>query len=211
MIAWVVFAIVIIIIFIVIININIRVACWLSFCYLYMYVLLCLLLAAWMLTQHINKKDLIELNRFEWILIESLFASSISVLPGAGVDSFVTSGEDRTIRIWEMGECQQTITLPAQSVWSVAYLQNGDIVAGSRLVPESYMCIATKLLTIKLHFSYVASCLLYMPYIPNNRISFLFNHPTSNHQLHPCTAFVRYLARYASVLRTFSRAPYTPY
>ena len=78
------------------------------------------------------KKHLIELNRFEWTLIESLFASSISVLPGAGVDSFVTSGEDRTIRIWEMGECQQTITLPARSVWSVAYLQNGDIVAGSR-------------------------------------------------------------------------------
>jgi len=72
------------------------------------------------------------LNQFEWTLIESLFASSISVLPGEGVDSFVTSGEDRTIRIWEMGECQQTITLPAQSVWSVTYLQNGDIVTGSR-------------------------------------------------------------------------------
>ena len=125
MIAWVVFAVIII-------NINLHVACWLSFCYLCMYVLLFLLLAAWKLTQHINKKHLIELNQFEWTLIESLFASSISVLPGAGVDSFVTSGEDRTIRIWEMGECQQTITLPAQSVWSVAYLQNGDIVAGSR-------------------------------------------------------------------------------
>jgi len=61
----------------------------------------------------------------------SNYIYSVSVLPGAGVDSFVTSGEDRTIRIWEMGECQQTITLPAQSVWSVAYLQNGDVVAGS--------------------------------------------------------------------------------
>lgn len=186
MIAWIVFAIIII-------NINIHVACWLSFCYLY-----------------IKKKHLIELNCFEWILIESLFASSISILPGAGVDSFVTSGEDRTIKIWEMGECQQTITLPAQSVWSVAYLQNGDIVAGSRLVPESYMCIVTKLLAMKLQFLYVGSCLLYIPYIPNNRISFLFNHTSSNAQLHPCTAFVRSLARYASVLRTSSGAPYTP-
>ena len=189
--------------------ISIHVACWLSFCYLCMYVLLFLFLAAWKLIQHINKKLLY--NWFEWTLIESLFASSISVLPGAGVDNFVTSGEDCTIRIWEMGECQQTITLPAQSVWSVAYLQNGDIVAGSRLVPERCMCIATKLLAIKLHCLYVASCLLYIPYIPNNRISFLFNHPTSSHQLHPCTAFVRYLARYVSVLRTSSGAPYTPH
>lgn len=202
MVARVVFAVILII------NINIHVACWLSFYYLCMYVLTFLLLAAWKLTQHINKKHLIELNRLEWTSIGSLLASSISVLPGAGVDSFVTSGEDRTIRIWEMGECQQTITLPAQSVWSVAYLQNGDIVAGSRYVPERYMCIATKLLTIKLHFSYVASCLLY---IPNNRISLLFNHPTSNHQIHPCTAFVRYLARYVSVLRTSSGAPYAPH
>lgn len=31
------------------------------------------------------------------------------------------------------GECAQTITLPAQSVWSVACLNNGDIVTGSRL------------------------------------------------------------------------------
>lgn len=61
----------------------------------------------------------------------SNYIYSVSVLPGAGVDSFVTSGEDHTVKIWERGECQQTLTLPAQSVWSVAYLQNGDIVAGS--------------------------------------------------------------------------------
>ena len=94
--------------------------------------MLFLLLAVWLSIQHLNKKYLIELNWFEFMWTETLFGSSISVLPGVGVDSFVTSGEDRTIRIWEGGECQQTITLPAQSVWSVAYLQNGDIVAGSR-------------------------------------------------------------------------------
>lgn len=45
--------------------------------------------------------------------------------------SFVTSGEDSTIRYWQGGENIQTISLPAQSVWSVACLSNGDIVAGT--------------------------------------------------------------------------------
>ncbi|ERL89805.1 phospholipase A-2-activating protein [Dendroctonus ponderosae] len=45
--------------------------------------------------------------------------------------SFVTSDEDRTVRYWENGENTQTIMLPAQSVWSVACLNNGDIVTGS--------------------------------------------------------------------------------
>ncbi|KDR14862.1 hypothetical protein L798_11403, partial [Zootermopsis nevadensis] len=61
----------------------------------------------------------------------SNYIYSISVFPGAGVNSFVTSGEDRTVRIWKNGECQQTITLPSQSVWSAACIQNGDIVTGS--------------------------------------------------------------------------------
>lgn len=61
----------------------------------------------------------------------SNYIYSISVFPGAGVDSFVTSSEDRTVKIWQNGECQQTVTLPAQSVWSVACLQNGDFVTGS--------------------------------------------------------------------------------
>jgi len=32
------------------------------------------------------------------------------------------------------GSCDQTILLPAQSVWSVHYLENGDFVVGSRCV-----------------------------------------------------------------------------
>ncbi|PSN46406.1 Phospholipase A-2-activating protein [Blattella germanica] len=59
------------------------------------------------------------------------FIYSISIFPGGGVDSFVTSSEDRTVKIWQGGECKQTVTLPSQSVWSVACLQNGDIVTGS--------------------------------------------------------------------------------
>ncbi|KAJ4435996.1 hypothetical protein ANN_18620, partial [Periplaneta americana] len=61
----------------------------------------------------------------------SNYIYSISVFPGAGVNNFVTSGEDRTVRIWQNGECLQSLTLPAQSVWSVTYLKNGDIVTGS--------------------------------------------------------------------------------
>lgn len=44
---------------------------------------------------------------------------------------FVTSDEDRTVRIWQNGENVESIQLPAQSVWSVASLSNGDIVTGS--------------------------------------------------------------------------------
>ncbi|XP_032873705.1 phospholipase A-2-activating protein [Amblyraja radiata] len=54
---------------------------------------------------------------------------SLSVFPN-GKD-FVTTGEDRSVRIWRDGECTQTIRLPAQSIWSGCVLDNGDIVAGS--------------------------------------------------------------------------------
>jgi len=43
----------------------------------------------------------------------------------------VSSGEDRTVRIWKDGECIQTINLPAISIWCVNTLPNGDIVCGS--------------------------------------------------------------------------------
>lgn len=45
---------------------------------------------------------------------------------------FVTTGEDRSLRIWKQGECAQTIRLPAQSVWCCCVLDNGDIVVGAR-------------------------------------------------------------------------------
>ncbi len=44
----------------------------------------------------------------------------------------VSSGEDRTVRIWRDADCIQTITHPAISVWGVAACeQNGDIVSGA--------------------------------------------------------------------------------
>ncbi|XP_062925067.1 phospholipase A-2-activating protein isoform X1 [Mobula hypostoma] len=54
---------------------------------------------------------------------------SLSVFPN-GKD-FITTGEDRSLRIWKNGECTQTIRLPAQSVWSCCVLDNSDVVVGS--------------------------------------------------------------------------------
>jgi phospholipase A-2-activating protein len=57
------------------------------------------------------------------------FIYSLAVLPNGGL---VSSGEDRTVRIWEKNECVQTITLPAISVWTVAVCaDNGDIATGA--------------------------------------------------------------------------------
>uniref|UniRef100_A0AAR2LAW2 Phospholipase A2-activating protein n=1 Tax=Pygocentrus nattereri TaxID=42514 RepID=A0AAR2LAW2_PYGNA len=54
---------------------------------------------------------------------------SVAVFP-SGQD-FVSTGEDRTVRIWKKGECTQTIRLPAQSVWCCCVLPNGDIAVGA--------------------------------------------------------------------------------
>lgn len=49
-----------------------------------------------------------------------------------GNDVIVTGSEDSTIRMWNSnGELGDAITLPAQSVWSIACLKNGDIVTGT--------------------------------------------------------------------------------
>jgi len=53
---------------------------------------------------------------------------SLAVLPSGEI---ISSGEDRSVRIWRGTECVQAITLPAISVWSVAVGQNGDIIVGS--------------------------------------------------------------------------------
>eukprot|EP00117_Sycon_ciliatum_P022880 scpid38219/ scgid19605/ Phospholipase A-2-activating protein len=55
------------------------------------------------------------------------FVYSLARLP----EGFVSSGEDRTARVWQDADVAQTIPFPTQSVWSVASLSNGDIVAGS--------------------------------------------------------------------------------
>ncbi|KAF2967038.1 hypothetical protein GQX73_g6545 [Xylaria multiplex] len=57
------------------------------------------------------------------------FIYSLTSLPSG---ELVSSGEDRTVRIWRGSECVQTITHPAISVWSVAVCPaTGDIVSGA--------------------------------------------------------------------------------
>ncbi|OJJ48303.1 hypothetical protein ASPZODRAFT_62655 [Penicilliopsis zonata CBS 506.65] len=57
------------------------------------------------------------------------FIYSVAALPSG---ELVSSGEDRTVRIWNGTQCVQTITHPAISVWSVAVCKDtGDIVTGA--------------------------------------------------------------------------------
>lgn len=57
------------------------------------------------------------------------FVYSIASLPSG---ELVSSGEDRTVRIWRGEQCIQTITHPAISVWTVAVNPlTGDIVSGA--------------------------------------------------------------------------------
>uniref|UniRef100_A0A182SY28 PFU domain-containing protein n=1 Tax=Anopheles maculatus TaxID=74869 RepID=A0A182SY28_9DIPT len=50
-----------------------------------------------------------------------------------GDEVFVTGGEDSTIRMWHLrdGALGDALQMPAQSVWAVAGLKNGDFVAGT--------------------------------------------------------------------------------
>ncbi|CAG9862601.1 unnamed protein product [Phyllotreta striolata] len=59
------------------------------------------------------------------------FIYSIARCRPHGLDSFVTSDEDRTVNFWQNHEIKSNIELPAQSVWAVASLFNGDIVTGT--------------------------------------------------------------------------------
>lgn len=57
------------------------------------------------------------------------FIYSLASLPSG---ELISSGEDRTVRIWRGNQCVQTITHPAISVWAVgACAENGDIVSGA--------------------------------------------------------------------------------
>ncbi|PSN72479.1 PFU-domain-containing protein [Corynespora cassiicola Philippines] len=57
------------------------------------------------------------------------FIYSLAAFPDGKIAS---SGEDRTVRVWENQQCIQTITHPAISVWTVAVCpENGDIVTGA--------------------------------------------------------------------------------
>ncbi|PWN27737.1 PFU-domain-containing protein [Jaminaea rosea] len=56
------------------------------------------------------------------------FVYSLTALP---TGELVSSGEDRSVRIWREGSLVQTLTVPAISVWTVAALSDGDVVCGS--------------------------------------------------------------------------------
>lgn len=56
------------------------------------------------------------------------FIYSLAILPSGEI---VSSGEDRSVRVWRGTDCIQVITVPALSVWSVSVCPNGDIIAGS--------------------------------------------------------------------------------
>ncbi|EDV27510.1 uncharacterized protein TRIADDRAFT_21530 [Trichoplax adhaerens] len=60
----------------------------------------------------------------------SSFIYGICMYPGKTVD-FVSCGEDRSLRMWKDDKLIQTITHPAQSVWTVSCLSNGDIITGT--------------------------------------------------------------------------------
>ncbi|RMY45821.1 hypothetical protein D0865_09675 [Hortaea werneckii] len=54
---------------------------------------------------------------------------SLAILPNGDIAS---SSEDRTVRVWRNGQCIQTITHPAISLWAIAACpETGDIVSGS--------------------------------------------------------------------------------
>ena len=55
----------------------------------------------------------------------------VSQQPPRNSHPTLPGGEDRTMRVWQDGEVQQTLHLPAISVWSVAALQGGDIAAAT--------------------------------------------------------------------------------
>ncbi|KAJ1959901.1 WD repeat protein Lub1 [Dipsacomyces acuminosporus] len=58
----------------------------------------------------------------------SSFVYTLAVL---GDGAIVSGGEDRSVRIWRNNELEQTIMLPATSVWAVATLANGDVACGT--------------------------------------------------------------------------------
>lgn len=81
-----------------------------------------------------SNDGIIRLYTLEGHLVASLhghesFVYSLAALPSG---ELVSSGEDRTVRVWNGTQCVQTITHPAISVWSVAACsENGDIVTGA--------------------------------------------------------------------------------
>lgn len=62
----------------------------------------------------------------------SNYIYTIALNPALG-DVFVTGSEDNTIRLWSVskGALGEALSLPAQSIWGVTCMENGDIITGS--------------------------------------------------------------------------------
>lgn len=81
-----------------------------------------------------SNDGIIRLYTLKGELVASLFGHESFVYSLAALPSgeLVSSGEDRTVRVWNGTQCIQTITHPAISVWSVAVCnETGDIVTGA--------------------------------------------------------------------------------
>jgi phospholipase A-2-activating protein len=80
-----------------------------------------------------NNDGIITIYTLEGVVVAQLFGHesfiySLAVLPTGEI---VSSGEDRSVRVWRGTDCIQVIITPALSVWSVSVCSNGDIIAGS--------------------------------------------------------------------------------
>nr|XP_002128410.1 phospholipase A-2-activating protein [Ciona intestinalis] len=95
----------------------------------------------------------------------SNFVYSVTVLNDG--QEFVTSSEDRSVKVWRVNETNptQSIATPAQSVWDVVTLENDDIAFGSsdatiRIFTRSHDRAAT-----------LEECSAYEKELSNSRIS----------------------------------------
>lgn len=70
------------------------------------------------------------LDGFEVAQLEghTAYIYDLAILPNGDI---VSSSEDRTVRVWRDGQCIQTITHPAISIWTVEACENGDIASGA--------------------------------------------------------------------------------
>ena len=67
------------------------------------------------------------------VCIREMHAHTAFVYAVKAVSSEILAscGEDKTLRVWRDGVCVQTLLHPAQSIWCLDVLPNGDIVTGA--------------------------------------------------------------------------------
>lgn len=74
---------------------------------------------------------------------------SLALVPTEDGGEIVSSGEDRSVRVWRGQECVQTLMQPCISLWSVDTTPSGDLVVGGsdgwlRLFTRSSTRVAPK-------------------------------------------------------------------